>query len=424
MRPEGVTSPPARPRKLVMAWRAVLLCLLFVSGGAGLAPAELQPDEHGATATLPAAFGDHWVWLNEPLFRHAQLYDGDSGEVLGMVDTNGSLTGRYPLVSRQRGETYVLESFYSRGNRGVRKDFVTIYDSQSLQVVGEVEIPPRTSDVGHGVALAAVLDGGRWLVVFNQEPANSVSVVDLAQRRFVREITTAGCALVYPVSERRFGMLCGDGTALLVEIDDTGAPVALAPSERIFDPVTDPLTEKGARDGARWLFASFEGFLHEIDFSGERPVLAARWSLFDQKQRAASWRIGGMQHLALHVPSRRLYSVVHQGGSGSHKEAGSEIWVYDLAKQQRVQVIEPPGLRAVFLRRMMEIDPSSLTARLLPWLIPNPGVHSVVVTRDEHPLLFVRHNETGAVGVLDAMTGAPLRYLEETGLGGALMVVP
>ena len=178
------------------------------------------------------------------------------------------------------------------------------------------------------------------------------------------------------------------------------------------------------RDGARWLFASFEGYLHEIDFAGERPVLAARWSLFDEQQRADSWRIGGNQHLALHVPTRRLYSVVHQGGKGTHKEAGKQIWVYDVAKRSRVQVIEPPGLRAIFLRRMMEIDPDSWTAWLLTWVIPNPGVHSVVVTQDDHPLLFVRHNETGAVGVLDAMSGKTLRYLEETGLGGSLMKVP
>jgi len=405
-------------RCVALAFLAVLLTLPASARG------ELQPDEHGATATLPAAFGDHWVWLNEPLFRHLQLYDGDSGTALGMVDATGSLTGRYPLVSRERGETYVLESFYARGNRGVRRDFVTIYDSKTLTVSGEVEIPPRTSDVGHGVALAAVLDGGRFLVVFNQEPANSVSVVDLAARRFVREITTAGCALVYPVGERRFGMLCGDGTALLVELDGDGAPAQLAASERFFDPVTDPLTEKGVRDGARWLFASFEGYLHEIDFAGPRPALQARWSLFSEQERKNSWRIGGTQHLALHVPSRRLYSVVHQGEQGTHKEAGTQIWVYDVGRQQRVQVIEPPGLRAVFLRRMLEIEPASFTARLLPWVIPNPGVHSVVVTRDEHPLLFVRHNETGAAGVLDAMSGETLRYLEETGLGGSLMAVP
>src|SRR5690606_36815204 len=139
---------------------------------------DVEADEVGRSLTLPEP-SYHWVLLDEPLFRHAKLFDGDSGEVLGMVDTLGGLTGRTPLVSRQRGETYVMETFYSRGNRGERRDFITIYDSRTLAVIGEVEIPPRTADVGHGLALGAVLDDSRFFVVFNHEPVNSVSIVDL-----------------------------------------------------------------------------------------------------------------------------------------------------------------------------------------------------------------------------------------------------
>ncbi len=386
-------------------------------------PDDVPADDVGRSLTLPEASG-HWVWLNEPIFRHAKLFDGDSGALLGIIDQLGSLTGRHPLISRERGETYVMETFYSRGNRGKRRDFITIYDSKTLKITGEVEIPPRTSDVGHGLGLGALLDGDRFLVVFNQEPANSVSVVDIAARRFVSEIATAGCALVYPVGPRKFGMLCGDGTALLVELDETGNKKRLSESEPFFDVVKDPLTEKGVRDGDHWLFASFEGYLHEIDFSGQRPVAKKPWSLFTLDQRLESWRIGGLQHLALHRPTGRLFSVVHQGGSGTHKDAGTEIWVYDVEKRERVQVIESPPLLGIFMRRMAGIDPKSWTGWLLETLLPNRGVHSVVVTPDDKPLLFVRHRETGAAGVYDALTGKLLRYLEETGLGGGLMVVP
>ncbi len=385
---------------------------------------DVPPDDVGRSLSLPKAFDDHWVWLNEPLMKHAKLFDGDSGEVLGIVDAGGSLTGRHPLISRQRGETYVMETFYSRGNRGVRKDFITIYDSKSLRVIGEVEIPPRTADVGHGLALGAVLDGSRFLVVFNQEPANSVAVVDLAARTYLGEIATAGCALVYPVGPRVFGMLCGDGTALRVELDEDGRQKALSSSDVFFDVVEDPLTEKGVRDGERWLFASFEGYLHEIDFTSAPPRLTARWSLFSDGERAYQWRIGGIQHLALHRPSKRLFSVVHQGGKGTHKDAGTEVWVYDLEQRQRVQTIATPKLLANFLRRMTGVDADSWTAWLMTRAMPSRGVHSVVVTRDERPLLFVRHRETGSAGVFDALSGELLRYLEESGLGGALMVVP
>ncbi len=409
----------ARSAKRIGCALAIALCSLAIASLAD----DVRPDEVGRSLTLPEA-SDHWVWLNEPIFRHAKLYDGDSGRLLGIVDQLGSLTGRHPLVSRERGETYVMETFYSRGNRGTRRDFITIYDSRTLEITGEIEIPPRTADVGHGLNLGALLDGDRFLVVFNQEPSNTVSVVDLPGRRFVTEITTAGCAGVYPVGPRKFGMLCGDGTALAVELSEVGRKQKLTGSDEFFDVVEDPLTEKGARDGQKWLFASFEGYLHEIDFSGAKPAPAKPWSLFTTDQRIDQWRIGGIQHLALHRPSRRLFSVVHQGGSGTHKDAGSEIWAYDLAKRERIQVIDPPSLLGVFLRRMGGIDPDSTLGWLLETLVPSPGVHSVVVTRDADPLLFVRHRETGSAGVFDALDGKLLRYLEETGLGGALMVVP
>lgn len=404
--------------------RALAMALVLSLAAGGARGDDVPPDDVGRILTLPPP-NDHWVWLDEPLFRHAKLFDGDNGEVLGMVDALGSLTGRHPLVSRARGETYVLETFYSRGNRGERRDFITIYDSRTLAVVGEVEIPPRTADVGHGLALGAVLDDSRFFVVFNHEPANSVTVVDLEARRFVGEITTAGCACIYPVGPRSFGMLCGDGTALRVDLDDAGNLQQRISSERFFDVVEDPLTEKGVRDGERWLFASFEGYVHAIDFAGERPVAAAPWSLFTEKQRTDSWRIGGgLQHLALHRPSGRLFSVVLQGGPGTHKDAGSQIWVYDVKTRERVQTIDPPPLLAVFLRRMAGFDAGGIVDRILQTVIPSPGVSSVVVTRDARPLLFVRHRETGAAAVFDALSGRLLRYLEETGLGGGLMVVP
>ena len=46
------------------------------------------------------------------------------------------------------------------------------------------------------------------------------------------------------------------------------------------------------------------------------------------------------------------------------------------------------------------------------------------MTQDDAPLLLAGERESGAVGVYDARTGAYLRDLEETGIGGGLLVVP
>src|SRR5262245_34053104 len=260
--------------------------------------------------------GAHWVWASDSVLKRSALFDADTGRMLGMVNGGEGVSPLYPHVSRTRREVYVVETVYSRGHRGERTDLVTIYDAATLSVAGEVVIPPRRADNGNGVAIAALLDGDRFLVVLNQNPGTSVSVVDLEARAFVGELATPGCALVLPVGARRFGMLCGDGTVQAITLDESGREAARVRSEKFFDATHDPLTEKGVRagpssepgvrDGARWLFASFEGLLHDIDFTGETPRPATPWSLFTDAERAEGWRIGGLQHLAFHAASGRL----------------------------------------------------------------------------------------------------------------------
>ena len=80
--------------------------------------------------------------------------------------------------------------------------------------------------------------------------------------------------------------------------------------------------------------ASFEGLLHTVDVSGSELVFGEPWSLLTDADRREDWRIGGAQHLAVHEGSGRLFSLVHQGGVDTHKQAGSELWVYDLAARE------------------------------------------------------------------------------------------
>ncbi len=391
--------------------------------GSAAARADIEPDEHGKVAVLPAP-SPHWLWVPDRLFRHATLFDGDSGRALGTLDGTFSLSGPAPLFARKRGEIYMIDQVYARGHRGERKDYVTIYDAATLTVRGEVEIPPRSASIGHGYAIAAVLDDDRFLVVFNQDPSNSVSVVDLETRQFVDEIVIGGCALVYPAGGSRFGTLCGNGTAIVVELDASGHQARATRSAKFFDTVQDPLTEKGVRDGARWLFASFEGKLQVVDFSGEQPIAAPAWPLFTDAERQAGWRIGGMQHLALHRATHRLYSLVHKGGPGSHKEPGTAIWVYDVEQRKRVQEIAVPGLLPAFARPFLELERGGWGDWLLRKVAPNPGAHTIAVTQDAKPLLFVRHDEIGAVGVVDALSGTLLREIDEVGISGPLLIVP
>jgi methylamine dehydrogenase heavy chain len=333
------------------------------------------------------------------------------------------LTPKAPLYSRQRNEVYSVDLAYARGNRGQRTDFITIYDGETLAVRGEIIVPTRVAESNTSQAYAALLDDQRFLAVFNQFPNTSVSIVDLEMRRFVEEIVVTGCSGIYPVAPLRFATLCGDGTVVDVVLDAEGHKQRLTRSPSFFDVVKDPVSISGGRAGTRWTFISFEGVVHTVDFAGDTPTPAAPWPLMSDSERSQHWRSGGLQHVALHGPSGRLYLVMHQGGAGSHKDPGPEIWVYDMDERERVARFETPNLTAAFLSPLMGVAPGSFSERVLHWIVPSAGVHTIAVTQDANPLLFARNAETGAVAVLDAKTGDPLRILTEAGLAGPTLRV-
>lgn len=405
--------------------------LVLVAALVGIAPpvGAQGPLEVAGVATIPPVGerGAHWVWIPDRLLQHSILFDGDTGEVLGMIDSAASLTPKPPVLAR--GRFHSADIAYSRGLRGERVDFVSSYDARTLAYADEILLPTRAGQSNASLAYFESLadaDGAdaRFLAIFNQFPTVSVSIVDLEARRFVTEIPVAGCAGVYPVDRFRFATLCGDGTAALVSLDGQGRRAEMVASGRFFDPVEDPAFMAAGRDGARWTFVTFAGEARSVDFSDGRPRVGEPWSLASESERAAGWRPGGLQHVAVHPDSDRLFVVMHRGEAGSHKQAGPEIWVFDLNERQRVARFEVPNLTAAFLADMMQVEPGSWTETALHWLVPSEGAHTIAVTRDDDPVLFVRNAMMGAVAVLDARTGATRRFLSETGLTGPTLRVP
>jgi methylamine dehydrogenase heavy chain len=292
---------------------------------------------------------------------------------------------------------------------------VTIYDTRTLAPAGEIAIPPKRALNVLPSGNAALSDDGRFLAVFNMTPATSLSIVDLRERRLAAEIPTPGCSLVYAAGARRFFSICGDGSLLAVALDERGGAAGLARTPPFFDPQADPVTEKAVRHGDLWLFVSFEGQVHPLDVSGKSVSAGEPWSLLGAAERAQGWRIGGSQHLAVHEGSGRLYSLVHQGGEHGHKDPGSELWVYDLSRRERVQRIpmRHPGI--AFLSETIEFGRawpwplSGLWDFLLDHVVPSPGITQVVVTRDAAPLLVTGSTMGGSLAVYDALSGELLR---------------
>ena len=154
----------------------------------------------------------------------------------------------------------------------------------------------------------------------------------------------------------------------------------------LVDPLVDPLTEKAVRYGDQWLFVSFDGIVHPVDVGGGNSEFGAIWSLFSDEERAELWRIGGIQHLAAYVPGGLLYSLVHQGEIDTHKDPGTEVWVYDIDAKARVQRIELANIAT-----------------------------SIQVSQDDEPLLLTAFIGASALDVYDASTGEHLRTVGELG---------
>ena len=363
----------------------------------GTAWAQLPPDPAGTIEPLPSA-SPHWVWVNDVAFfafpdGRAFLVDGDSGKMLGMLSTGYSFTG--VVAPKARGLIYSPESYFSRGTRGTRTDVVTIYDATRLVPVAEIEIPPKRASVMPMPGAQALTDDDRFLLIYNYTPAQSLTVVDTRSRKFVGEIEIAGCALVYPTGPRTFFSICGDGALLVTTLTDEGKMARSARTAAFIDVLNDPLTEKGVRRGDTWLFASFEGVLHPLRSTPTGVETDPIWPLFTPQELAQHWRTGGLQHLAVHGGSSRLFAIVHQGGPETHKDLGEQIWVYDLASHRRVQTIATRN-----------------------------KVGSIQVSQDAQPLLFACSLENNRLDIYDATSGKYLRSVDPLGLTPTVLVAP
>jgi methylamine dehydrogenase heavy chain len=398
----------------------LLLAQCFAASAAG----ELSIEIPGRVETLPQTHPQHWFWVGDPLLHRLALIDLEDGGTRGMLSAGYGIP--QVLLPTRRSELYVPDTYYSRGSRGERTDVLTIYDAASLAPIGEVPLPPKRAHNAVPLVNATLSDDERFAAIFNMTPATSLSIVDLETRTFAGEIDTPGCSLAYGAGARRFAALCMDGALLWVSVDEAGREVTKQRSPPFFDPEKDPVLEKAARWGDLWIFVSFRGQVHGVDVSGEEPRFDETWSLLGDAGADSTWRIGGSQPLAVHEASGRLYALMHEGGEDTHKDSGSEVWVYDLSSRERLQRIEleTPGL--TYLGVTIESDPDWIWpfSRLSDWLLsamPAVGVDSIHVTQDASPRLLATGMFSGAVAAYDGLSGSFLGRVYSGNLSNAVL---
>lgn len=401
------------------------LATLLASTSPGAA--EVAPEAPGRIERLQLPLSPHTVWVTDLMLQRIALMDLDSGRFLGMI--NSGYGPALALFPKHQREIYLPATYFARGFRGKRTDVLEVWDTTELDFKAEVVLPARRAIDNMALGHAALSDDDRIAAVFNWTPATTLSLVDVGRRSLIQEVPIAGCSLVYTAGPRRFFSLCGDGSALIVELDAEGKLLTTRRSDPFFDPNRDPIMEKGVRLGEQWLFPSFDGQLYVVDVGGNEVLFHEPWSLLDTDDRADSWRVGGSQPLAAHPGDRTLYVLVHRGGPDTHKEPGEEVWVYDVTTRKRTQRIPllHPGLTVIGVPLEPRDELPWPIGEAVGWMLDATlpaQVSHIVVTRDAQPLLVTASQFVGSLGLYDARSGEFLRRVAGSGVSSETLYAP
>lgn len=335
----------------------------------------------------------HWLILNDPNFQgnmdsKIYLIDADRNHMLGMLSAGGWRNA--VEYSPDFSTIYSPETYYSRTTRGQRTDVLSFYDVSSLSAIDEVEIPAKRGSGATHRAYSGRSDDGRFVYVFNMTPAMTVTVVDVFARKVTAEISTDGCAMIYPSGNLSFLSLCGNGRMRQTTLTPQGELEQTRFTDVFFDPREDPLTEKALRLNGDWYFVSFHGAVHRVEASDAGVNPRQRWALLQRSELDQGWRPGGAHFVAGHR-SGLLYVGMNQDGPDSHKQPAQQIWVINIDDMSRRQVIEPPG-----------------------------PVTQLAVSQDAQPLLAAA-SEGPEIYVFDALTGVQKNSLTAPILGAGIL---
>jgi len=361
--------------------------LLSLATCTPLVAAPPLPAEH-LTATTLSPGNPHWIYVLDEAFNNeidarVHLFDGDTYRRLGQIDAgfnpgfNLSPDGKTSVV----GTTY-----FARGSHGTRTDVVEFTDNTTLGVAHEIVLPAKRAMTLPTYFNIAYSQDSHFLYVAYVTPAASFGVLDPAKNTVLDEIDTAGCVLVIPSGPNRVSSICESGRLLTVTLDAQGHESGRAISAAFFDPDKDPVFVQGVPTSDGFAFLSFLGEVHEVDFSGTQPAFRKPWSLLAPADQAQSWRPGGVQVGAVQRKMGRLFVPMHRGGEGSHKQGGTEIWVFDMKTHQRLA--------------RWPLAPHQLA-----------DVLAIQVSQDDAPILFAATDKSD-VAVFDARSGQ-LRHVEK-----------
>jgi methylamine dehydrogenase heavy chain len=360
------------------------------------AGAKMPVAESHVTAILPATHSRRLFVLDTafPAAEAAKTYivDGETGKLEGMFSQ-----GYWPnfAISPDGSALYAADTYFEKHTRGKRQDFLVIRDARTLDVLDDILLPNGRLLVVTKKYNFGVTPDGRYGLSYNLAPRTSVSVVDLQLRKYMGEIDIPGCGLIFPQSHNQFTTLCADGSVQTVTFD-AQLKATTERVRKVFDAEKDPVFEHSGWDkhNQRLYLVSYSGSVVPLDLSGAIAKKQASWSLTTPAEKQAGWKPGGWQVTHFHVPSRRLYVLMHRGHEWTHKNSGTEVWAYDVQTQKLVQKIKL-------------IKPAQ----------------SIAVSQDQSPLLYTIVDGAEII-TYNTSTGRVRSKLENLGFSPQILTVP
>lgn len=365
--------------------------------GSDLSP--LEPETHGIVNSLPAKYPPHWILVHDAAFFHMLegrliVIDADAEtearQYKGMF--NISFMGNIAQATT-RPELYATEIFYTRGTRGKRSDVLTIFDKSNLKAIGEVVLPGDKSFRGMPERYAVTLiDDEKLLLVFNLNPATSVTVIDIVNRKILNEVSTPGCSLIYPTGKRGFSSICSNGAILTTQLNAAGKVLSQKRVDPFFSVADAPIFERPAIIKGIAYFPDFLGEIHPVDLNGAVADPGKPWFIATVEERKSGWRPSGIGIIDTDSAGNFYIIMQANGHEGSQGEGGQEVWVVNPKTKKRLRRIK----------------------------LQTQGL-SLCVTKDRDPLLVVT-NANMNLEVYRAKNGSYVRTISGFGQETPLML--
>ena len=358
--------------------------------------AKLQISESHVTAKLSPT-SPRRLFILDTAFPAAEagktyVVDGTSGKVEGIF--NQGYWSNF-AIAPDGSAIYSADTYFEKHTRGKRQDFLVIRDAQTLDVLDDILLPNGRLLIVTKKYDFGVTPDGRYGLSYNLAPRTSVSVVDLKSRHYVGEIDIPGCGLIFPQSPNQFTTLCSNGSVETATFDEA-LKTSIERVNKVFDAEKDPVFEHSGWDKRdRMLYlVSYSGTVIPLDLTGNVARKLASWSLTTDVERTAGWKPGGWQVTHFHIPSKRLFVLMHRGHEWTHKVAGTEVWVFDVQTQKLLQKIKM-----------------------------NKPTQAIAVSQDDAPLLYTIADGAELI-TYSSSSGKVLNKLQNVGFSPQILTVP